>query len=561
MARDQTANADIVTIPPALERAYAEDPDVDAVAGSAVDAVRAVLAAVAARGIERASSGPVAHSVRFVVNDASGRLRVAVADGEPRPSVPGRERRRRSAVLERRAIRAPVLRPRGHCLAVLPLISSERTFGVLEVVGPGSEIDAAWSALEAVAGQAAVSLRHLAGRRRLERQEGALRVLSGLTRELVRARTTDDVLRWTIEEWHDGVGQPAAAWIFDDDGRLALDDVRGVDAAQRSELVRRVAGSAPTLGRKELASRAAAAFADVVGTDDVEAIDAGRGVITLGGVAEATRESVRLIGSVVPEAIARLESVAWAERRERELDRSLAVTAHELREPVLAAKAQIDSMLYLQEWGVGHRQALRRSRGELEALVELAEGMLRWTANGDSPRLRRIELVGLVRQIASSIAAADRSRRVTVRAPDRVFVKAARLHLRVAIANVIRNAVAFSPPGGGVGVCIEANADVASILVQDEGPGVDPSDARAIFDPFARGSSTYLPRSGRGLGLYIARRVIEAHRGTIALEPGDRPRGAVFRITLPAYPPEDADRRADAAPDELSMERDSSEPR
>jgi two-component system sensor histidine kinase KdpD len=71
-----------------------------------------------------------------------------------------------------------------------------------------------------------------------------------------------------------------------------------------------------------------------------------------------------------------------------------------------------------------------------------------------------------------------------------------------------------------------------SVCVEDQGPGVPASERELIFDPFARGRVGARTRAGKGLGLFISRRIVEAHGGTLRLLPGAH--GGVFCIELPA---------------------------
>jgi signal transduction histidine kinase len=67
--------------------------------------------------------------------------------------------------------------------------------------------------------------------------------------------------------------------------------------------------------------------------------------------------------------------------------------------------------------------------------------------------------------------------------------------------------------------------------VQDEGPGVPASERERIFDPFARGAAARGVRGGRGLGLFIVRRIAQAHGGSVQLRPSTA--GALFCLSIP----------------------------
>jgi signal transduction histidine kinase len=103
-------------------------------------------------------------------------------------------------------------------------------------------------------------------------------------------------------------------------------------------------------------------------------------------------------------------------------------------------------------------------------------------------------------------------------------------HLRIALVNLLSNAVRHSPRGGTVTVSAQDRRSVVRIAVTDEGDGVDPSDALRLFDPWHQGPDV---AEGLGLGLWIVRQVAEWHGGRVTLDsvPGQ---GSTFAIVLPA---------------------------
>ncbi len=99
-----------------------------------------------------------------------------------------------------------------------------------------------------------------------------------------------------------------------------------------------------------------------------------------------------------------------------------------------------------------------------------------------------------------------------------------------AIANLVENALKFSPPGASVHIRITATRKEAIVRVVDQGPGLEPAELERVFDPFYRHADD--PRSGAGLGLAIARGFVEANGGRVWAE--SRPgQGATFAIALP----------------------------
>jgi signal transduction histidine kinase len=92
--------------------------------------------------------------------------------------------------------------------------------------------------------------------------------------------------------------------------------------------------------------------------------------------------------------------------------------------------------------------------------------------------------------------------------------------LRQALANVVGNAVKFSPHGGEVLVEVQRDARSVRFAVSDQGPGIVPQEQKHVFEPFshAAGKDDRAKHPGSGLGLPVARRIVEAHGGTISLE-------------------------------------------
>ncbi|HEX7019912.1 MAG TPA: HAMP domain-containing sensor histidine kinase, partial [Gemmatimonadaceae bacterium] len=106
------------------------------------------------------------------------------------------------------------------------------------------------------------------------------------------------------------------------------------------------------------------------------------------------------------------------------------------------------------------------------------------------------------------------------------------------VCNLLDNAIKHSPPDAVVSVSLARGHDAYELRVRDRGPGIPPEFQPRVFERFvrvdsARSRSTASTTSGAGLGLAIARWIVEAHQGTIALEQSG-PDGSVFVVLLPA---------------------------
>jgi heavy metal sensor kinase len=229
--------------------------------------------------------------------------------------------------------------------------------------------------------------------------------------------------------------------------------------------------------------------------------------------------------------LARLENTFTGMRR------FSADAAHELRSPLTALKGTLEVTLRSDRTGAEYRAALVSALEEVERLIRLAEDLLllsRSTAGPESPRAR-VELEPLVLEVADIGTRLAKDRGVVVRvgaiAPLAVLGDVGAL--RRAVLNLVENGVKYTPPGGRVELSVLADGSDAVLAVDDTGPGIAEADAARIFEPFVRlDAARDRETGGSGLGLSIARSIVVAHRGTIAVDraPGG---GARFTVRLP----------------------------
>jgi signal transduction histidine kinase len=116
----------------------------------------------------------------------------------------------------------------------------------------------------------------------------------------------------------------------------------------------------------------------------------------------------------------------------------------------------------------------------------------------------------------------------------RAFVDGERIEQ--VLINLIGNALKFTPEGGNIAVSVRYRPDVSSvdISVADTGPGMSASEQQSVFDEFAQAQRHHARRQqeGAGLGLAIARRIVEAHQGKLLVS-SELGRGTTFTFTLP----------------------------
>jgi signal transduction histidine kinase len=481
----------------------------------------------------RAAVAWEAAPVRLLLPAPGGHLRVALAQGDWDTGGRRLSARRRLAYLNKTILRLQLKTAEDEVLAIIPLVSCGESLGLLEVVAPRRSMDKRWGLLDAVASQTAIVLRNLRARERLERQVEAMGRVATLTRDIVRAGTPEAAVRAAARYCFDRFHLPVVAWLSRDRGTsLSVVATHGLTGARRAELRTSMAhlprwSGVPARNKSDLAAR----FGDLMGTKEVAVIDAGYAVLFLAGGSASMQPPLDTIGSLLEDVLEHLATVSLAERRNERLDLGIAWTAHEVRGPLLGARAVMESLAEATTRDPDVDELLDRSQKELAQLAELVEGVLRWAVGSGALRRRPVNLVRVVEEAVQSCCFELKEDRVLLSAPSDVMVRADPRHLRGAIANVIRNALAYSPPATPVRVSVESGDRFATVRVKDDGPGIPRAEREAIFDPLVQGQAGRFSRCGKGLGLFISRQVALAHNGAIWVDSNGK--GAVFNIEIP----------------------------
>jgi signal transduction histidine kinase len=204
--------------------------------------------------------------------------------------------------------------------------------------------------------------------------------------------------------------------------------------------------------------------------------------------------------------------------------------SHELRSPLARLQAAI---------GLAHQQPdrlqaslerIERESVRMDRLVGELLTLARLEAATAPPATECVDLVEMVDQIADDARFEARAQ-VVVEAPEPVTVRGAPDLLWSAVENIVRNAVKHGA-GARVDVCVHPDGDLVHIEVLDQGPGIAPEHLGDVFEPFFRSNPTLNNVDGHGLGLAIAKRVVETHGGRISA--ANRAEGGLrVTITLP----------------------------
>ena len=211
--------------------------------------------------------------------------------------------------------------------------------------------------------------------------------------------------------------------------------------------------------------------------------------------------------------------------------------AHELRSPLAALRGELQLALRRQRSVGDYELVLASALEDVEGLIGLAEDLLTLArvqgAAGPPTNSHVADVVQDAVRVVNGIAQMRSIGISLTGSSEKLVVPGRRPDLTRVLRNVLENAVAHSPDGETVELEVSANVHAVTLTTSDHGPGIPAEDQPLVFQPFFRGMATQgSNRSGAGLGLAIARGIIEAHGGTIRLD-GNYRDGARFVIVLP----------------------------
>ncbi len=237
------------------------------------------------------------------------------------------------------------------------------------------------------------------------------------------------------------------------------------------------------------------------------------------------------------------QQLDWLRLRLVELDadkaRFLRHVSHELKTPLAAVR---EAVALLEEGVAGElnsrqREVTRILQHNAAVLQERIEALLRFNAAAfEARQLHRAptDLLALLQDHVEAQRLQWQAKGVRVVLDGRPLVLPVDPDkLGTAVANLLTNAIRYTPPGGTIHIALHDAPGRASIALRDDGPGIAPADRERIFEPFYRGERQPADAPpGTGIGLSIVQEYVAAHGGRVALLDAPGP-GAQFRIDLP----------------------------
>jgi signal transduction histidine kinase/ligand-binding sensor domain-containing protein/CheY-like chemotaxis protein/AraC-like DNA-binding protein len=240
----------------------------------------------------------------------------------------------------------------------------------------------------------------------------------------------------------------------------------------------------------------------------------------------------------------RAEQESAHAERFRDLDRArsrfFANVSHEFRTPLTLTLGPLDDLQAgfhgpLAPAMLGQVELARRNAGRVLELIDQLLEVSRLEVGSTPLRARMMDLGTVVSRLGEAFRplAERRSIALNIDLPEEpLTVWADPAHLERILANLLANAFKFTQAGGTVRLTLESEPPVARIRVQDDGPGIPPTDLPHIFDRFYRGSeSAARHQPGTGIGLALARELVLLHGGALDVE-SEEGSGSTFTVSL-----------------------------
>jgi signal transduction histidine kinase/ActR/RegA family two-component response regulator len=230
---------------------------------------------------------------------------------------------------------------------------------------------------------------------------------------------------------------------------------------------------------------------------------------------------------------------ADAEKANRIKDEFVSIVSHELRTPL---NAILGWATMLQRGGLDRDKSARALQSVCDnasrqaRLIDDLLDFSRVSAGRVALQMESVDIRALIRGVVESMSptAVVRGIDLTLSSLPPVEVRGDIRRLEQVFFNLIENALKFTPKGGRVTVDVRIVDGRVDVRVQDSGVGIDPEFLPLVFDRFRQADSTTTRTyGGLGLGLSIARQLVEAHKGRISAESAGKGQGAAFTVSLP----------------------------
>ncbi len=270
-------------------------------------------------------------------------------------------------------------------------------------------------------------------------------------------------------------------------------------------------------------------------------------------IEEELRDSNQQLGRRV------LDGTDALRRADQRKDEFLASLAHELRNPLAPIRSAVEILKTPSVGEIDTEHARAVIVRQVEHMTRLIDDLLDVSRITNDKLVLQADYVDLAPIVATAVETsrpliAERRHALAVTLPPApVTVHADPARLSQVIANLLTNAAKYTPPGGDLNLVVDIRDEQVIIRIVDNGVGIEPTLLPRIFELFVQGEPPeHTPSGGLGIGLTLARRLVEMHGGTLSAESDGRGSGSAFLVRLPlSEVPEGVVPRARASEPEL----------
>jgi two-component system sensor histidine kinase TctE len=244
-------------------------------------------------------------------------------------------------------------------------------------------------------------------------------------------------------------------------------------------------------------------------------------------------KEVRPLVQAMNASMSRIQELIASQRR------FIADASHQLRTPLTVLKTQAELAQRALDRGANLREIVGSIATTTDATVHLANRllMLARIEHSGNHTPEPVALRAMVQQVALEMALSAVSRNIdlSLEGETEAEVAGQALLLHELVANLVDNALHYTPPGGSVVLRVLRHAEHIVLEVEDSGPGIPAADRDRVFSPFYRAASSMQTNpGGSGLGLAIVRDIAALHHATVSLDSGAGGRGLLLRVSFPA---------------------------
>lgn len=218
-------------------------------------------------------------------------------------------------------------------------------------------------------------------------------------------------------------------------------------------------------------------------------------------------------------------------------DTFISVISHELKTPVALIKGYVGTLrredaLWDKEIVNESLQVIEEEADRLSEYIDNLLDVTRLQAEGFSLKHNDIQIANIIQHAADRMQTQTKNHRIVVEIPEPLpIIVADGTRINQVITNLISNSIKYAP-GGVIKIRAVRKGDNLIVCVSDEGPGIDPNDAPYVFDRFYRAPDASRQTKGTGLGLYLAKSIVQAHGGRIWID-SEVGKGAQICFCLP----------------------------